>query len=181
MSQRPVVLSLDPGEHNVGVGVLGDRIMESRLLILKDLPWDLACACFREEIDRCLALTTVDVLAIEGWHWPGVYATNEPPIRELIGIARSYSRAVDILVIPHQEWSQAITGQRPPRRDFLEGSKSWKRIIRSSLKLHFMAMGIDLDAVVGKDVGNHKTDALALGLYAQNLTHLGTHLHAECH
>jgi Holliday junction resolvasome RuvABC endonuclease subunit len=176
MGQRPVVLGCDPGDRNTAFGVMGDGvILHSSLLYRASTPWDAYCVTFQDEMTRLLKIYAVNMVAVESFVWYGEYAKVEPPIRELIGITRTFSRTIPVEVIEAKVWSQAITGTKPAKGTGFDRNRLWKSAIRAALSRRLQLMDIDLDAVVGKDHGNHRTDALALALFCQDWAHIHSH------
>jgi hypothetical protein len=176
MNRRPVVLGCDPGEKNVGLAVLGDQeILHSSLLYRGKTSWDQFCVQFQDEMTRLVKTYTVDLIATEAFSWYGEYAKVEPPIRELIGITRTFSRTIPVQVIEAKVWSQAITGTKPAKGYGFDRQRLWKSAIRAALTRRLELMGIDLTEVVGKDDGNHRVDAISLALFAQDCAYVHSH------
>jgi hypothetical protein len=181
---RQVVLGCDPGEQHTAFGVVGpDTVRHSSLLVRGKTPWDAYCVAFQDELTRLIATCAVEILAIENFRWYGEYAKVEPPIRELIGIARTFSRTIPVKVIDAREWSYAITGRKPAtaKAHGLNAGRLWKHAIRVALATRFQLMGINLTDIVGKDEGNHRTDSLALSLYCQDIHYVTSHARRAPH
>jgi hypothetical protein len=177
MGKRPVVLGCDLGDRNSAFGIIGeDEILHSSLLRRGPrTTWEQFCVQFHDEIARLVQTYAVDMIAAEDFKWYSTYAKVESPIRELIGITRLFSRSVPVQVIAARAWSEAITGMKPAKGNGFDRTRLWKSTVRAALTRRCALMGIDLDAVVGDDHGNHKVDSLGLALHAQDCAYVHAH------